>query len=141
MIGHLFGQLRQQNAYTWAHSRVEQNRLQHAINGNTASQPSPRFTAADQEVMSLTLLRSIPGAVHNGPANVAPDGRCPTSCILAAFNVAEYAAVARSDRGYVLDPFIVKREEHECKAYLAKTQARLSSEGQRSDCGSLTATS
>ena len=65
MISYFFEQLRQQPAYTWALSRVEQNRLQHAMNGNTSS--APRAGHGVSCVLSCfdILFRTFPPRGHN----------------------------------------------------------------------------
>ena len=65
-------------------------------------------------------VRKIPGGHMraNQIIDVAPDGRCASSCVLAAFNVTRYSNVQRKPSGYAESREEVIREEHDVKEFL-----------------------
>ena len=70
-------------------------------------------------VVSVDDALKQPGHVLGGNiVNVAPDGRCAASTIVAAFNVMLYMTTPRTEAGYALILEDVKREESQAREWL-----------------------
>ena len=71
------------------------------------------------QYITVAQARTSPGAVPQGQfADVCPDGRCATACLVAAADVATHMAIARSVAVYPLDSAVVQTETAAAKAWL-----------------------